>query len=344
MSFGTTCLVDPSRFPDTLDAGSRWGEGVLDLELPGGPYRFVGLEANQESLVRRVLGPRVIDDPGSVAVTTQVFRAEREEFLDFERVDWKILIDVDYHPQGVSLAAHQWMGRLDWSDGFRGSLWTPVTEGSAFTDLFENFFRIAVAYRLLAEGGLLVHSAGVADDSGGYLFPGASGNGKSTISKISLAEGRAVLSDDGNAVFFADEPESGQRRLWVQSLPFGGEMRDRVQPLAAVPLRRLAALIKGTPNRLETMGRAEASALLLGCTPFVNGDPHRLWDLLSTIEEVLGSVEGRRLTFTKTGGFWPLVREDRLDEDLEPPAANPAVEAALGNSPPIANPEAQPTR
>lgn len=318
VSFGTTCLARPAAFPKDLN-GAPWGSVTIRVELPGGPYIFRGLETEQARWVRYVFADRArsLDDTHSLeagSVVTDLFRAPRDAFLDFERVDWKILIDVDYRPDGLRLAAHQWMGRVAWPGEHdpqtttRGALWTPVTSGSAFTDLFENYFRILVAYRLLGTGGLLLHSAGVADDHGGYVFPGASGNGKSTLSKISLREGLNVLSDDGNALSIGPD-ETGRTRVWIEALPFGGEMRDRPKPRGRFPLRRISALRKGPDNRLDPLSRAQATSLLLGCCPFVNGDPNQTSDLLETIEHVLRHVPTSTLTFTKAGGFWPLLHE-----------------------------------
>lgn len=321
MTFGVTCLAEPSSFPGDL-SGELWGPIDLCIELPGGPYVFRGLEATQAHWVRQVFAERAADLTAAVdlsgAVVTSMMKAPRHAFLDFERVDWKILIDVDYHPGGLRLAAHQWMGRLHWDtpaggepqgltdgSGFAGALWTPVTSGSAFTDLFENYFRIVVAYRLLVTGGLLLHSAAVADETGGYVFPGASGNGKSTLSKISRREGRLVLSDDGNALGI-DRDAQGRPHVWIEALPFGGEMRERPKPRGRFPLRRISALRKGPDNRLEPLSRAQATSLMLGCSPFVNGDPNQTSRLLETIDTLLCHVPTSTLTFTKAGGFWNL--------------------------------------
>lgn len=323
MTFGVACLADPDSFPSDV-SGEAWGDLAVAIDLPGGPYWFLGLETTQAGLLHRVFADRAstvdastLDAADGVhrdVVITQMLRAERTSFLDFERVDWKILIDVDYRLDGLRLAAHDWMGRISWrgpfddpstSPPFSGALWTPLTEGSAFTDLFENYFRILVAYRLLATGGLLLHSAGVADGSGGYVFPGASGNGKSTLSKISRREGRLVLSDDGNALSL-DHDAEGATRVWVEALPFGGEMRERPKPRGRFPLRRISALRKGPENGLQPLSRASATSLLLGCSPFVNGDPHQTSRLLETIDTLLAHVPTSTLTFTKAGGFWGL--------------------------------------
>ncbi len=53
---------------------------------------------------------------------------------------------------------------------------------------------------LAREGGLLLHSAGVLADKGGYVFTGSSGAGKSTLSGFFAERGASVLSDERTIV------------------------------------------------------------------------------------------------------------------------------------------------
>lgn len=50
--------------------------------------------------------------------------------------------------------------------------------------------------KLAREGGLLLHSAGILTEHGGWVFTGASGAGKSTLSDLFAARGRRILSDE----------------------------------------------------------------------------------------------------------------------------------------------------
>jgi hypothetical protein len=50
--------------------------------------------------------------------------------------------------------------------------------------------------RLAREGGVLMHGAGVVEEGKGWVFTGASGAGKSTISDLYTAHGETVLSDE----------------------------------------------------------------------------------------------------------------------------------------------------
>ena len=55
---------------------------------------------------------------------------------------------------------------------------------------------VCLLTRLAREGGLLLHSAGVLSPTGGYIFTGASGTGKSTLSGFFDTRGASVLSDE----------------------------------------------------------------------------------------------------------------------------------------------------
>jgi len=80
MSFGARFLRHPERFPGRPE-GDAWGERELRLDLPGGPYRLLGLSAGQEEGIlatfpaTRGLSPRpgaaapVPSDPAAAAPT-----------------------------------------------------------------------------------------------------------------------------------------------------------------------------------------------------------------------------------------------------------------------------------
>ncbi|MGH7181946.1 MAG: hypothetical protein ACREJN_08220, partial [Nitrospiraceae bacterium] len=55
---------------------------------------------------------------------------------------------------------------------------------------------VCLLTRVAREGGLLLHSAGILSPSGGYIFTGASGVGKSTLSGFFAERGASVLSDE----------------------------------------------------------------------------------------------------------------------------------------------------
>ncbi len=313
MAFGETFLA-ASATPLLYGAEQPWGPETIAVDLPGGPYRFSGLDAAQKAQIERFAYPLCHPTQSQdFAVESRFFKTDSKAFRPLDQIRWQKLIDVDYQRDTVHLAGYPWLAAITLTDRPRGVIHTPCAAGPAFADLFENTFRVLVAYRLLLSGlGLLVHSAGLSDRRAGYLFAGRSGDGKSTLAKLALAAGLEVLSDDGIALLVANDALDAERQgpsisqgPSIAALPFGGDLRPRKIPRTHYPLRVLSALSKGD-NRREPLTKAAAVALLTACAPFVNGDPHRFDLLLERATAIVTEVETCRLTFSRQGGFWSL--------------------------------------
>lgn len=298
--FGATFLRTPDLFP-ARHSGESWGHEAVTLDLPGGPYRFSGLSAAQAAAVRHRFGGRCRAG-GTGTVESRLFRVAVDDFLEIDARGWEYGVDLDFAPDGVRMAGLRLMGRLDWRPGLTGALWTSE-EGELFAGIFENFFRALVAYRLLEQGGVVVHSAGIVRDGGAFLFLGRSGAGKTTVSRLGLERGATVLSDDLNAL------QPGAAGAELEKLPFtgdlGGDLGDSGAPAARYPLRALFRLEKSGEDRLIPLSRAEAVACLLACSPFLNVDPYRREDLIATLLRLL--APGFALRFSLGGGFWSIL-------------------------------------
>ena len=319
MTFAAQFLAEPDLFP-ARHSGEPCGHETLALSFVGGPYRFSGLSGDQHATVLGRYADLVVseaaaeedseEEPASAdpGVEIDVFRVSASDFRTFELAGWNHEIDFDQGPAVVRFASLSLLGRLDWRGGrsasrLRGALFTPENEGEALRGAFENFFRVMVAYRILELGGLLLHSSGlVLDDptgEGAHLFLGRSGAGKTTLSRLALAAGHDVLSDDVNAALPQATPGSqGQTRGWVaERLPFAGELAQEDCSARSVPLRAIHRLEQTDVPRCEPLGDAQALALLSACSPFVNADPYRADALLSTATRLLDSVETWRTGF-----------------------------------------------
>ncbi len=301
MAFGETFLHYPDLFP-TRRSGEVWGSERLDIDFVGGPYRFVGLAPEQVEATRERFGELCLEaSAGPAAVETRVFRVGPGEFRSFSLEGWDYTFDRDYTETAVRLAGFDFLGRLDWGPGLTGSLWTHERKGAAYQCLFENFFRVLVAYRLTETGGVLLHSAGVASREQGHLFFGRSGAGKTTLSRLALESGRTVLSDDMNAICPSDDGA-----LRIEKLPFAGDLGRRPGPRSSYPLVSLNRLRQG-PNRVRPLATAEAVAALIACCPFVNCDPHRLDTLMGNLRALARTAGAQELTFSLEGNFWDLL-------------------------------------
>jgi len=120
----------------------------------------------------------------------------------------------------------------------------------------ENALRAITSERLLLRGGALFHSAAIEWQGMGWLFPGISGAGKTTL--CHKAGRAAVLCDEMPAVLPSD---SGWR---VYATPFHGDYgpsdRGDSLPLAAV------VLLDGKDREAEALaGGAFATQRLISC-------------------------------------------------------------------------------
>lgn len=303
MRFGEAYLANPDLFPAT-GSSDPWGDRQVMIHLPGGPYRFFGLNDSQEAMVRERLGIHCLDadDGPRPSVEVEVFCVPGSHFLEMDRRGWTYDLDLECQPTSLRVAGMDFLGRLDWNSALSGALWTPKDTKQSFQGAFENFFRILFSYRLLECGGAMIHSACVVDDGEAYLFVGTSGAGKSTISRLSLETGRSVLSDDLNALSLMKDGSV------VEKLPFTGDLGPSSTDLPSYPLRAICRLQKGDKNDIQPMSRAEAIASLVTCSPNVNVNPYRQDLLVANLQSLTRSVPTRVLTFSMDGDFWELLR------------------------------------
>lgn len=302
MRFGETYLANPDLFP-TRESGDPWGDRQVTIHLPGGPYRFSGLNDSQEATVRERFGVACLaaDDGPRPSVQVEVLSIPGSHFLEMDRRGWTYDLDLECKPTSLRIAGLDFLGRLDWNPTLSGALWTPKDTKEFFPGAFENFFRILFSYRLLECGGAMIHSACVVDDGEAYLFVGTSGAGKSTISRLSLETGRSVLSDDLNALSVMKDGSV------VEKLPFTGDLGPSTTELASYPLRAICRLQKGEKNEIQSISRAEAIASLVTCSPNVNVNPYRQDHLVANLQSLTRSVPTRVLTFSMDGDFWELL-------------------------------------
>lgn len=297
MSFGSGFLRYPDLFPGRR-SGEPWGDRSLALDIAGGPYLFRGISEAQEEAVRRRFGGLCRDGTAGEGVPSAVFRAPAGDFLEIDTRGWEYNLEMDHTPAAVRLAGLRLMARLDWTPSLAGGLWTREAAGEEWASVFENYLRVLAAYRLLEQGGAVIHSAGVTDGQAAFLLLGPSGAGKTTSSRLCLEAGATVLSDDLNAV----------REGFVVKLPFTGDLGERSGGPEAVPLRALLKLVQGPEDRLRPLSPAAALASLVAASPFLNRDPWRREALLETLEALARAVPAYELTFTLGADVWGILK------------------------------------
>jgi hypothetical protein len=322
VTFAAAYLREPDLFP-ARPAGEPWGTASLAVDAIAGPYLFLGLAEAQREVLAAHFSARVLaGEPPAAATPIVAFRVATEELVPIAEEPWELAMDLDPAPSAVRWATRRAFGRLDWRPELAAALWLPEPEGEApegrtaeeWIGTFGNALRIAMAHRLLERGGVLLHSAGVAEGEHAFVFFGRSGAGKSTLARLSHEAGYEVLSDELNALWEEDDV------LVVERLPFAGDFgRDREAAglpgdsgaRRRFPLAALLALAQGRPPRREEMPRGRAVAELAACAPFVNVDPHRSPRLLETLERMTARFPVERLTFDLDPGFWSILTAPR---------------------------------
>lgn len=301
MSFGERFLFHPELFPARL-SGEAWGPARVTLDIAGTRHALEGLtDAQAASLAERFAGFESAA-AGAGAVRSRVFRMAPEEFRTIDTRGWNYDLDQDAGDSWVRFAGMRFVARLAWRPELEGALWTAATDVE-FPGVLENYLRVLAAYGLAAAGGALVHSAGIVDDGEASLFVGVSGAGKSTLSRLSLDEGREVLSDDLNAL---RPTTTGFEALAV---PFAGDVRTGAQA-GARPLRAVVRLRQGTDHRLSELRPSAAVALLAACAPYVNRDPFRADRLMTNLAAIVAAAELRELAFALRPGVWSLMSRE----------------------------------
>jgi len=323
MSFGERFLTRPDLFPARL-SGEPWGGEARLLDVAGGPYLLDGLHPEQAEALQGRYGP-FLHPGGSSPVAParcQVFRASGHDFRPVPTRGWHYEPDQDPGPRRVRLAGLGLIGLLAERSGVEGALWTPHPGGEAFLGACENFLRLQIAYRLLGLGGLLLHSAGLvlatpplatpplATPGGGAgvaVLAGPSGAGKSTASRLALAGGWGVLSDDLNALLPAPGPAGVSGGFAVHPLPLAGELGRLPGSADSLPLCRLCWLEKGEEVGLRPLGPGAAVAALLTCAPGINRDPAVLPAVTALLARLTAAHPVVALRFRRDGEFLDLL-------------------------------------
>ena len=298
--FGARYLEDPTMFPLGFD-GESWGTRELSLGVLDKRFLVCGLSAAQEHTIRSLWPRFIVDDSDRAAMALFVRRAPASTFIKFDR--WEYDLELDYAAKSLSMAGLDLMARLELVPELRAALWVATEEHDLFHSAFENFLRILVAYAALDLKGGLFHSAAVVEGDSAWLFVGHSGAGKSTVSRLALDSGRAVLSDDLNPVL-----PNVRGGLDIVGSPFLGDEGARTPTRHT--LSAIYRLEQGAIDGVRTMGEAETLASLMASSPYLNQDPHRTETLCKNLAALAGRVPQRVLTFRREGTFWPLLERN----------------------------------
>ena len=163
----------------------------------------------------------------------------------------------------------------------------------------ESFLRICYSFLAVLNDGLLLHSAGVVRGQSGYIFPGQSGTGKSTIAGLARPS-ETVLSDEMVVIRY----QGGRHRVF--STPFYGTNRSAEQNLSA-DLKAAFLPIKAEQVRLEKAAPARSLSKLMAGILFFGQDTQMHQRLLDTSLRVVERVPFYDMHFRRDGAFWDCI-------------------------------------
>lgn len=196
------------------------------------------------------------------------------------------------------------------AETLKGTIGIIVRQADIFTparivEMIETYIAtVYLLYLFLHGRGTLIHSSGICDDGSGYIFAGPSGNGKSTIARLSHP--RTVLCDD-LVVLRKNGNGSGS----VYGTPFSGD-HDSVNKGAEC--KALFFIEQSTSNELVPMSRMSAVIELMkeGVIGNLLSQPDiaRVYPCSKMLTHLIDLLEGipcYRLRFRKDESFWEII-------------------------------------
>ncbi|MCI0566871.1 MAG: hypothetical protein L0Z52_01605 [Acidobacteria bacterium] len=275
----------------------------MALDIGGLAFRLIGSDGPlRESLDERYAAFLGGSEVGAFRI--RLLDAGKDHFVAPDQVSRD-----NPHPLSMAWEANvllvQSFGFAGWIDvkERRGELALGRDEFEKATWCVENYLRVCTAWRVVEEGGALLHAASLAHEGKGYLFLGASGSGKSTLAASSRCG--EVISDDLTLVRRRD----GAFR--VAATPFRGTYLGGRPIRGDFPIGGMYRIFKASRNRVEPCPRNHAVADLLAAAPFVvdqlNHDPR----ILSHLKALDASHPLSYLHFNLEGDFWNVLALER---------------------------------
>ncbi len=188
---------------------------------------------------------------------------------------------------------------------------------------FDSFLRVLCSWLLINNNGFILHAAAILKNGKGYVFPGKSGAGKSTISKMFLkSEARDKRQEARNGkekckkvsplspnpfslysnILLTDELvplriEKGVVKIYGS--PFWGEMKNKGKRVAGgIKLEKLFFLKKSKTNAVNKISKSEFYKKILRCVMSFSREKNDFLKISKTISEVCRKIEVSNLKFS----------------------------------------------
>lgn len=180
-----------------------------------------------------------------------------------------------------------------------------------------NFLRNIYTILFLDDRGLVLHAAGIVRRKCAYIFFGASGSGKTTISRLS--SNYTILSDDHVFIKETDPVRNASLKgkafsngvngsFRAFTIPYYGDIQTTPQKLGPFAIKGLFYLVKDQEVYLRRMPKYEALAKIIT----IPNLPRKLIacdELLGRFRRLLESVLCFELHFLANSSFWRCIDE-----------------------------------
>jgi hypothetical protein len=163
----------------------------------------------------------------------------------------------------------------------------------------DSVLRIIHSLILAKRGGFLLHAASAIRFGQAFLFAGVSGAGKTTISSLAPPDA-TLLTDEISYVIRRDED------FCACGTPFAGELARAGENVSA-PIKAVFLLEKGSENRIEDIGEAEAVRSMLRNVLFFADDAALVSQVFHSICQFINQVPVRRLIFVPDERVWNII-------------------------------------
>lgn len=191
------------------------------------------------------------------------------------------------------------MGRGDFQAHWNPRAARGVIRQSANPYSLNSLLRIVHTLLLAEQGGFLVHASSAVRNGRAFLFAGVSGAGKTTMARLAPPD-VTLLTDE---ISYVRRQEDGYH---AYGTPFAGDL-GRLGENMSAPLAELYLLAKGTENKIEPVGAAEAARALLENVLFFARDCEMVRSVFESACEFVGRVPVRRLTFAPDARVWEMI-------------------------------------
>ena len=273
---------------------------TASVRFAGQHYSFLGLTSAQQQIIGTRFSSRGADKAADRRFVT------RMGHLDMPWQDpGQYNVNNFYTPRcrytrnGLDVDGYGFRAGISLSAGAECTLLAGDEDEAVGPFVLENYLRVLAAYASLQQGGLFLHSAGIIIAQKAYLFLGRSGAGKTTLSRLALDEGQAILSDDANIIL----PKS-RGGFQAGPVPFAGELGQVQTDFSTTcPVAGLYWLEQNREPSVSQMKTSLQTARMIACCPVVNVDPFRLPAVLTIIHSLLQAVPLQVLNFCRDQPF-----------------------------------------